>query len=67
MGALICNYLLDKAGREHEFLTMNLQDGRPQFESKRNNLISHTHCQLRLEQAKLAIAWGGSILKKKTR
>jgi hypothetical protein len=25
-GALICNYLLDEASREHEFLTMNRQD-----------------------------------------
>jgi hypothetical protein len=37
---------------------MNRQDGRPQFEPKRNNLSSYAHCQLRLEQAKLAIAWG---------
>jgi hypothetical protein len=27
MGALICNYLLDEASKEHQFLTMNRQDG----------------------------------------
>jgi hypothetical protein len=58
MGALICNCLLDEASREHKFLTMNRQDGHLQFEPKRNNLRSYAHGQLRLEQAKLAIAWG---------
>jgi hypothetical protein len=29
-----------------------------QFEPERNNLRSYTHGQLRLEQAKLATAWG---------
>jgi hypothetical protein len=60
MGALICNYFLDEASREHKFLTMNRQDGRLQFEPERNNLSSYAHCQLRLEQVKLAIA-GGSL------
>jgi hypothetical protein len=60
MGALICDYLLDEASREHKFLTMNRQDGRLQFEPKRNDLGSYAHRQLRLEveQAKLAIARG---------
>jgi hypothetical protein len=40
MGALICNYLLDEASREHEFLTMNQQDGHLQFEPKWINLRS---------------------------
>jgi hypothetical protein len=39
-----------------KFLTMKRQDGRLQFDHKRNNLRSYTHSQLRLEQANLAIA-----------
>jgi hypothetical protein len=63
MGAIvvICNYLLDEASREHKFLTMNRQDGHLQLEPKQNNLSSYAHGQLCLEQAKLAIARGGSL------
>jgi hypothetical protein len=56
MGALICNYLLDKASNESEFATMNRQDGHLQFYPKWNNLRSHAHGHLRLEQDKVAIA-----------
>jgi hypothetical protein len=57
MGALICNYLPDEASSVHEFSTMNnRQDGHLQFDPKRSNLRSYAHDQLRLEQAKLAIA-----------
>jgi hypothetical protein len=58
MGALIglCNYILDEASSEHEFSTMNQQDGHLQFDLKRNNLRSYAHGQLRLVQAKVAIA-----------
>jgi hypothetical protein len=48
VGALLCNYLLDEAS--------NRQDGHLQFDPKWNNLSSYVHGQLRLEQAKLAIA-----------
>jgi hypothetical protein len=58
MGALLCNYLLDKVSREHDFLTLNQQDGHLQFEPKWNKLRSYAHGQLRLEQAKVAIASG---------
>jgi hypothetical protein len=61
MGALICNYLPDEASREHEFSTMNRQDGHLQFDPKRSNLRSYAHGQLRLEQSKLAIALGGRL------
>jgi hypothetical protein len=56
MGALTCNYLPDEASGEHEFASMNRQDGHLQFDPKRSNLKSYAHDQLRLEQAKLAIA-----------
>jgi hypothetical protein len=56
MGALICNYLPDEASSVHEFSTMNQQDGRFQFDPKWSNLRYYAHDQLRLEQAKLAIA-----------
>jgi hypothetical protein len=56
MGALICNYLLDEASSEHEFSTMNRQDGHLQFDPKRNNLRSYAHGQLHLDQAKGANA-----------
>jgi hypothetical protein len=56
MGALLCNYLPDEACGVHEFSTMNRQDGHRQFEPKRSSLRSYAHGQLRLEQAKLAIA-----------
>jgi hypothetical protein len=56
MGALICNYLPDEASGVHESSTMNRQEGPLQFEPKRRNLRSYAHGQLRLEQAKLAIA-----------
>jgi hypothetical protein len=56
MGALICNYLPDEANAVHKISTMNLQDGPLQFDPKRSNLRSYAHNQLRLEQAKLAIA-----------
>jgi hypothetical protein len=66
MGALVCNYLPDEASGVHEFSTMNRQDGHLQFDPKRSghlqfdpkrsNLRSYTHGQLRLGQAKLAIA-----------
>jgi hypothetical protein len=56
MGALICNYLPDEASGVHEFSTLNRQDGHLQIDPKRNNLRSYAHGQLRLEQAKLAIA-----------
>jgi hypothetical protein len=55
MGALLCNYLLDEASNGREFSTMN---GHLQFDPKGNNLSSYAYGQLRLEQAKLAIAWG---------
>jgi hypothetical protein len=55
MGALVCNYLLDEASSEHEFSTMNRQDGHLQFDPKRNNLRSYACGQLRLELAKVAI------------
>jgi hypothetical protein len=58
MCALVCNYLPDEASGVHEFSTMNRQDGHLQFDRKRSNLRSHAHGQLRLEQAKLAIASG---------
>jgi hypothetical protein len=57
MGALICNYLLDEASGEHEFSTMNRQDGHLQLDPKQSNLRSYAHDQLRLEQAKVAIAY----------
>jgi hypothetical protein len=44
-----CNYLLDEASREDEFSAFNLNP---------NNLRSKAHGQLRLEQAKVAIAFG---------
>jgi hypothetical protein len=37
-------------------VTMNRQDGHLQFDPKGNNLSSYAHGQLRVEQAKLAIA-----------
>jgi hypothetical protein len=51
-------YLPDEASGVHEFSTMNRQDGHLQFDPKRNTLRSDAHGQLRLEQAKLAIAPG---------
>jgi hypothetical protein len=54
--SIIWTYLLDEASSEDEFLTMNRQDSHLQFNPKRNNLTSYAHCQLCLEQAKLAIA-----------
>jgi hypothetical protein len=56
LGALLCNYLLDEASSGREFTTMNQQDGHLQFDPKWNSLSSYAHGQLRLEQAKLAIA-----------
>jgi hypothetical protein len=56
MGALIGNYLPDEPSGVHEFSTMNRQDGHLQLYPKRSNLRSYAHGQLRLEQAKLAIA-----------
>jgi hypothetical protein len=53
MGALICN---EEGSSIHEFSTMNRQDGHLQFDPKRSNLRSYAHGQLRLQQAKLAIA-----------
>jgi hypothetical protein len=32
MGALVCNYFLEEASREHKFLTINRQDGHLQFD-----------------------------------
>jgi hypothetical protein len=55
MGALICNYPPDEASGAHEFSTMHRQD-HLQFDPKQSNLRSYAHGQLRLEQAKLAIA-----------
>jgi hypothetical protein len=40
MGALVCNYLLDEASREHKFLAMKRQDGHLQFDPKWNDLRS---------------------------
>jgi hypothetical protein len=54
--AQTCNYLPDEASGVDEFLSMNQQDGHFQFDPERSNLISYAHDQLRLEQAKLAIA-----------
>jgi hypothetical protein len=54
MGALICNYILDEVSSEHEFSTMNLQDGHLQFDPKRNNLRSHGHGQLIVESMTFA-------------
>jgi hypothetical protein len=51
MGGLVCNYLLDEASREHEFLSMKRQDGHLRFEPKRNLRLT-----VSLEQAKVAIA-----------
>jgi hypothetical protein len=48
--------LPDEASSVHKFSTMNRQDGHLQFDPKRNNLRSYAHGQLRLEQAKVAIA-----------
>jgi hypothetical protein len=56
VGALLCNYLPDEASNGREFSTMNRQEGHLQFDPKGNNLSSYVHGQLRLEQAKLAIA-----------
>jgi hypothetical protein len=39
---------------------MNRQDGHLQIDPKRNNFRCYSHGQLRLEQAKVAIAWGVS-------
>jgi hypothetical protein len=36
-----------------------MKDGHLQFDPKWNNLRSYAHGQLRLEQAKVATAWGG--------
>jgi hypothetical protein len=58
MGELVCNYLLNEASDVHEFSNMNRQDGHRQFDPKRSNLRSYAHDQLRLAQAKLAIALG---------
>jgi hypothetical protein len=49
-------YLQDEASGVHEFSTMNRQDEHLQFDPERSNLRSYAHDQLRLEQAKLAIA-----------
>jgi hypothetical protein len=56
MDALICNHLLDEASSEHEFSTMNRQDGHLQFDSKQNNLRSYAALSVAFEQAKVAIA-----------
>jgi hypothetical protein len=56
VGALLCNYLLDEGSNGREFSTMKRQDGHLQFDPKGNNLSSYAHGQLRVEQAKLAIA-----------
>jgi hypothetical protein len=58
MGALICNYLPEEASREHEFSTVNRQDGHLQFDPKLNNLRSYAYGQLCLEQAKVALLRG---------
>jgi hypothetical protein len=45
----------------HEFSSMSRQDGRLQFDPKRNNLRCYAHGQLRLEQVKVAITWEGVV------
>jgi hypothetical protein len=56
VGAFLYNYLLDEGSNGREFSTMNQQDGHLQFDPKWNNLSSYARGQLRLDQAKLAIA-----------
>jgi hypothetical protein len=56
LNALKCNYLQDEASGVHEFSTMNRQDGHLLFDPKRSSLRSYAYGQLRLQQAKLAIA-----------
>jgi hypothetical protein len=48
--------LPDEGSGVHEFSTVNRQDGHRQFDPKQNTLRCYAHGQLRLEQAKLAIA-----------
>jgi hypothetical protein len=61
MGALICNYLLDEASREHEFLTINRQDGHLQFEPERNNVRSYAYGQLRTGRPSWPLLGGYSL------
>jgi hypothetical protein len=59
MDALICNYLPDEASGVLKFLTYyELTRRPPSIWPQGSNLRSCTHGQLRLEQAKLAVAWG---------
>jgi hypothetical protein len=64
MRALICDYLLDNARNQHEFLIRNRQDSQLQFYTKQNNLRSWAHGQVCLEQAKVAIAIGPGVSRK---
>jgi hypothetical protein len=40
---IVCDHLLDNAKNQHDFKTMNRQDGQLQFYAKQNNLSIYAH------------------------
>jgi hypothetical protein len=58
MGAVVSDYLMYDARNQHDFKTMNGQNGQLQFDTKQNNLRFYAHGQLCFEETKVAIAWG---------